>query len=76
MGQLKFLYTSINNNIYKQGFATVDRFGIVSNDDITLNQYSGKDFANVALNIRKTIIGTKESSGTPNNLCYKICKLL
>jgi len=51
-GQLTFLYTAMNQNIYKEGFST-------SYNDVILDQYS--DIAEIPMTTRSTIIGSKES---------------
>ena len=63
-GQLTFLYQSLNQNIYKQGYTYMNYFGISGINDGTLNQYGDK--ADFPLTKRNAIIGNKDSVGTVN----------
>jgi hypothetical protein len=55
-GQLSFLYSALNNNVYKQGFASSEYFGQSILDDKALLQYSGKGFADTQLLLRSDLV--------------------
>lgn len=62
VGQLSYLYTSLNQNIYKGGFTTgSDFFGIKTIDQKILYDYSSKNFADTQLLNRSSIVNADNS---------------